>query len=142
MVLAPADSEAGQTPPLQETQPLTSDAYAIRRTSACLEQAIRNTDETLRLFRERITAKAQQLEDGLKQSPRAAMHWVTPFDDPQAVFTPQYVAFVDGLIGAVASMEHVVRFGPFCSFEADEYHLESGERAKCADQILEWLGNL
>ena len=71
--------------------------------------------------------------------PQVTTHWVEPFDDPDAEFTPLYLTLVGDLKELVTKQDHVLKFGPFLSFEADHYHLSTSDRQKFATQILDWF---
>ena len=102
-------------------------------------RSTRNFDETREQFKQQVEEKVQKLE---KAIPYATVYWVTPFDDPTATFTEQYVALVKELRNVICLRERVVTFGPFSSFEADQYHLVAEERTKFANQVLEWFAAL
>ena len=102
-------------------------------------RSTRNFDEAREKFRQLVEEKVQKLE---KAIPYATIYWVTPFDDPTATFTEQYVALVKELRNVICLRERVVTFGPFSSFEADKYHLVTKERTEFANQVLEWFAAL
>ena len=110
-----------------------NDADSISRRST------RNFDEARAKFRQLVEKQVQKLE---KDIPCATIYWVKPFDDPTATFTPQYVALVEELRNVICLRERVVTFGPFSSFEADQYHLVTKERTEFANQVLEWFAAL
>ena len=110
-----------------------NDADSISRRST------RNFDEARAKFRQLVEKQVQKLE---KDIPCATIYWVKPFDDPTATFTPQYVALVEELRNVICLRERVVTFGPFSSFEADQYHLVTKERKEFANQVLEWFAAL
>jgi len=99
--------------------------------------------ERIDQFRQFIKDKAQKLEDDLMQFREATIHWVIPFDDPKAEWTPLYVQLVEELKRMISLRQSVVsEFGPFSSFEVDQYHLVTEERTKFANQVLKWFANL
>ena len=102
-------------------------------------QSTRNFDKTCQQFGELVKEKAEKLE---RDIPYASIYWVKPFDDPNATFSPQYVALVEELRKEICLREHVVTFGPFFFFEADQYHLVAEERTKFANQVVEWFAAL
>ena len=65
-----------------------------------------------------------------------------PFDDPRGNFSDEYLTLVEDLRNGFGLGPRVVGFGPFTSFEADQVHLVTEERAKFANQVLEWFAAL
>ena len=98
----------------------------------------RNSQEIRNHFRELIEMRIQAMNTAMAAFPQVTTHWVKPFDDPDAEFTPLYVNLVADLKEFVGKQNHVLNFGPFVSFEADHYHLTTSERQKFAKQIVDW----
>ena len=99
----------------------------------------RNSQDIRDQFREFVEWSIQDMITTMAVFPQVATHWVEPFDDSDAEFTPLYVNLVEDLKEIVGKQEHVVKFGTFVSFEADHYHLTTSERQKFATQILDWF---
>ena len=74
-------------------------------------------------FRQLVEERTQQMKVEMAPFPQVTTHWVKPFDDPEAEFTPLYLTLVGNLRKMVTKQDRVLKFGPFLSFEADHYHL-------------------
>ena len=98
----------------------------------------RNSHEIRAHFCDFIESRIQSMNKAMAAFPQVTTHWVKPFDDPDAEFTPLYVNLVEDLKECVEKQDQVLNFGPFVSFEADHYHLTTSEREKFAAQILDW----
>ena len=98
----------------------------------------RNSQEIRDHFCDFIELRIQTMNKAMAAFPQVTTHWVKPFDDPDAEFTPLYVNLVEDLKECVEKQDQVLNFGPFVSFEADHYHLTTSEREKFAAQILDW----
>ena len=96
-------------------------------------------DDSRRQFQKLVEERTQRLEEDI---PHATVYWVQPFDDPKGKFSDEYLKLVQDLRSGFGLRPRVVGFGPFTSFEADQLHLVTEERAKFANQVLEWFAAL
>ena len=99
----------------------------------------RNSQDIRDEFRAFVKWSIQDMTTTMAVFPQVVIHWIEPFDDSSAVFTPLYDNLVDDLKEIVRNQDHMVKFGPFVSFEADHYHLSESERQTIATQILDWF---
>ena len=102
-------------------------------------QSTRNSEETRDQFKECVTRKTEEILAEMAVFPQVTTHWVEPFDDPEADFTPLYLTLTGDLKEIVMKQNHVLQFGPFLSFESDHYHLTTSERHRFARQIVDWF---
>ena len=114
-----------------------NDAVNLSRTEAV--KPIGWFDDSRRQFQKLVEERTQCLEEEI---PHATVYWVQPFDDPKGNFSAEYVTLVEDLRNGFGVRPRVVGFGPFTSFEADQVHLVTEERAKFANQVLEWFAAL
>ena len=96
-------------------------------------------DVSRRQFEKLVKERTQRLEEDI---PHGIVYWVLPFDDPKGNFSDEYLSLVEELRKGFGLRPQVVGFGPFTTFEADQVHLVTEERAKFANQVLEWFAGL
>ena len=104
-------------------------------------RSTRNAHEIRAQYRELIQKKATELENHIGKFPQVKIYWVVPFDDPRATFAPLYNDLVCDLKEEIRSRTRILEFGPFTSFEDDQYHLNTDDRQLFASQLLEWFAN-